>query len=60
MRIPSPPTDVGRICPAVYAVKYARTSQRSRSRIPRAASSFCQRQAIGQTVTTMIATAPKK
>ena len=28
--------------------------------IPRPASSFCQRQAIGTTVTTMIPTAPKK
>ena len=39
----------------MYDVKYARTSHRSRSSINRAASSRCQRHAMGQTVPPMIA-----
>ena len=41
-------------------MKYARVSHASRSWIPRPASSFCHRHAIGRTVRTMIATEATK
>ena len=57
IRTASPPIDVGRIWPAVYETKYARVSHQKRSMIPWAASSHCQRSAIGSAVPIMIATA---
>ena len=56
IRIASPPIAVGRTWPAAYETKYARVSQRSRSGIPRAASSSCQRQRHRHDRTSMIAT----
>jgi hypothetical protein len=43
----------------VYETKYARLHQAKLSCTPRAASSFCHRNAIGGTPPIMIATAPK-
>ena len=53
MRDASPPTEVGRICPQAYETKYVRVSHGTRSWTPRTASSCCQRQAIGGTVTSV-------
>ena len=57
MRTASPPTEVGRICPAAYATKYARVSQAMVSSTPFALSRSCQRQAIGRTVKSISASA---
>ena len=53
MRDASPPTAVGRTCPTAYETKYVRVSHGTRSWTPRTASSCCQRQAIGGTVTSV-------
>ena len=60
IRTASPPIEVGRIWPAVYETKYARVSHQKRSTIPCAASSHCQRSAIGSAVTIMIVTGERE
>jgi hypothetical protein len=57
MRTASPPTDVGRICPAAYDTRYARVSHGMVSSTPFARSRSCQRQAIGRIVTIISASA---
>jgi len=59
MRDASPPTALGSTWPAVYDTKYARLHHAKLSCTPRAASSRCQRKAIGGTPAIMIAIAPK-
>jgi hypothetical protein len=57
IRTASPPSEVGKTCPAVYATRYARVSQGTRSRMEWASSSQPQRSARTGTVPSMMATA---